>query len=100
MTMNGTTKDKICAILAEICGTALMVFIGCLCVCNFKSSHFEVSLAFGLAIMMLTTAFVHISGAIFNPSVTIAGVVYGKFTVSVSEELKIIETFKICFHQR
>lgn len=47
--------DKICAIIGEVIGTALLVFIGCMSVCSFSEAGnplLNIALSFGLAIMI------------------------------------------------
>lgn len=53
--MKLTALDKICAILAELLGTFLLLFIGCMaCQSGFSPAPpmLHVALAFGLAIMV------------------------------------------------
>lgn len=69
---------------AEMVGTFALVFAGCGAVMvNQLSggavSHVGVGLAFGLVIMVMIYATGHISGAHFNPAVTIAFASVGRF---------------------
>jgi len=71
--------DKICAILAEVIGTGLLVFIGCMSVCSFDAAGnplLNIALAFGLAIMIGAQSVGHISGGHFNPAVSVAAMIY------------------------
>uniref|UniRef100_A0A336K939 CSON015249 protein n=2 Tax=Culicoides sonorensis TaxID=179676 RepID=A0A336K939_CULSO len=71
--------DKICAIIAELIGVFLLVFIGCMsCVDKFGVTpiHLHIALAFGLAIMVGAQSVGHISGGHFNPAVTVAAMIH------------------------
>lgn len=62
--------------LAEILGTALLLFLGCMgCLTwNREYNHLQTNLTFGLVIMMVVQIFGCISGAHINPAVTVASV--------------------------
>ncbi len=77
--------------MAEFIGTFVLVFAGCgacgamaindlnhLIIC-----HLVISLAFGLAVMCMIYAVGHISGAHFNPAVTLSFMVNGSFPVKL-----------------
>lgn len=74
--------------IAEVIGTSFLLIIGCLgCVDNFeyfKPSHITVSTGAGLALMIGINCFATISGAHFNPSVTLAALVCGMIDLVVS----------------
>jgi aquaporin NIP len=70
--------------LAEMVGTFAMVFIGCGAIMvhemqNIPNAHLNVCLCFGLVIMVMIYACGHISGAHFNPAVTLAFAATNKF---------------------
>lgn len=71
-------------VAAEMVGTFALVFIGCGAimvdaVSAGAVSHVGVSAAFGLIITVMIYATGHISGAHFNPAVTVAFAVVGRF---------------------
>lgn len=75
-------KDKICVGAAELIGTGLLVFIGCMgcmksMVLDGIIPHVQISFTFGLAVMFIIQMFGHISGAHLNPAVTLTSVVLG-----------------------
>lgn len=73
-------RHRVAAFFAEFVGTATFIFIACMgCVTTplFTNSHFELSLNFGLAIMIAIQSFGSISGAHLNPAITLAAVIYG-----------------------
>jgi aquaporin NIP len=70
--------------LAEMVGTFAMVFIGCGAIMVHETqaipnAHLNVCLCFGLVIMVMIYACGHISGAHFNPAVTLAFAATKKF---------------------
>ncbi|UCH98252.1 MAG: MIP family channel protein [Candidatus Aminicenantes bacterium] len=80
------------ASLAEFIGTFFLVFVGCGAVTanqlfNGAVGHLGVSLAFGLVIMVMIYAVGHISGAHFNPAVTIS------FTFNRHFPLKLVTPY-------
>lgn len=74
-------KSLIAPCIAEVLGTATLIFIGCMgCIVDVYSSQIVqfAPFTFGLAIAMAIQMFGHISGAHFNPSVTIAALIMNK----------------------
>ncbi|KAI4879839.1 hypothetical protein NFI96_016482 [Prochilodus magdalenae] len=74
------------AVLAELLGTALFVFMGISAMIGNGNSSYpdqevKVALAFGLAIAILSQSLVHISGAHLNPAVTLGMVVSCQISV-------------------
>jgi aquaporin Z len=72
-------------LLAEFLGTLLLVFAGCgAIVVNDLSggvvSHVGIAVTFGLVVMAMIYAFGDISGAHFNPAVSLAFAISGRFT--------------------
>ncbi|XP_064544107.1 aquaporin [Drosophila montana] len=73
-------RPRIAAFFGELVGTAVFIFIACMgCVTTplFLNSHFELSLNFGLAILIAIQSFGAISGAHLNPAITLAALIYG-----------------------
>lgn len=73
-------------LLAEVLGTALLLFFGCMgCITwNGEYNHLQSNLTMGLTIMMVIQVFGCVSGAYLNPSVTVAAAVYKLLSVKVS----------------
>ncbi|XP_060517382.1 aquaporin AQPAe.a-like [Cylas formicarius] len=69
--------------LSEYFGTTLLVFLSCVG-CTFgiqgNVSSMHVSFTAGLAVAVAIQTFAHLSGALVNPSVTIAALVMGQIT--------------------
>ncbi|XP_061393625.1 aquaporin AQPcic-like [Musca vetustissima] len=77
--MKTDTLDKICCFLAELVGTAMLVFLGCMgCVSTetFHNNHLQMCLNFGLVVMVVIQCFGCVSGSHLNPSVTVAAYIY------------------------
>ena len=80
--MNQGIQQKL---VAEFIGTFMLVFVGCGAIVADATTggvlgHVGVSLAFGLVVMVMIYATGHISGAHFNPAVTLAFAVVGRFS--------------------
>jgi aquaporin NIP len=71
-----TGPTLIRALVAEAIGTAALVFAGCGAIMvdatTHQLGHVGVAISFGLVIMVMIYAVGHISGAHFNPAVTLA----------------------------
>lgn len=81
--------DNVCMVLAELIGTGILVFFGCMgCVpINGIPSGIYSAINFGFTIMMIVQIFGHISYAILNPAVVVAAVVNKLITVKVIKNL-------------
>lgn len=80
----GTTKSTLLAGLAELIGTSILVLVGCMgCVASLGvvPSHLQITLTFGLAVMVVIQCIGHISQAHINPAITVGAVVLGKKTI-------------------
>lgn len=78
--------DYGCMLLAEVIGTATLMFLGCMgCVgLNGIPPEMLVPLNFGFTVMLIIQLFGHVSYAILNPAVVIAAVVNELITIKVS----------------
>ncbi|KAH8300334.1 hypothetical protein KR044_012955, partial [Drosophila immigrans] len=77
--MKGSTLDKISCFLAELLGTGILVFLGCMgCVKTelFPNEHLQIVLNFGFAVLIAIQCFGCVSGAHLNPAVTVAAYIY------------------------
>ncbi|CAK1581419.1 unnamed protein product [Parnassius mnemosyne] len=66
-------------VAAEVCGTALLVLLTCLSSCA-AEPPLHTALAAGLVVATLVQCLDHISGAMINPTVTLAAVVAGRLS--------------------
>uniref|UniRef100_T1GER8 Aquaporin n=1 Tax=Megaselia scalaris TaxID=36166 RepID=T1GER8_MEGSC len=90
--MKAKVLDMISIFLAELIGTALLVFFGCMGCIDFNNgdsiqmtnSLFQISVVFGLVIMFIVQIFGCVSGAHLNPAVTIAAIVYKLLTPAMA----------------
>lgn len=73
-------------VIAEVIGTALLMFGGCMgCVAwNNQALSFGGAISFGMTVMILVQCYGHISGAHFNPAVTLAAVIFRLLSIPVS----------------
>lgn len=84
--MSSNSVYFIARFLAELLGTALLLFLGCMgCLTwNREYNHLQSNLTFGLVVMIIVQIFGCVSGAHLNPSVTVAAVVYKQLSIKVS----------------
>lgn len=72
-------KETVITGLSELLGTAILVFLGCMgCVPSSVPSHLQITLNFGLSVMIVIQIFGHISHAHVNPAISAGAVVLGK----------------------
>ncbi|XP_076237098.1 aquaporin AQPAe.a-like isoform X2 [Calliopsis andreniformis] len=80
----GALKNTVLVALAEILGTSMLVFMGCMgCIGSLGvvPSHLQISLAFGLTVMVVIQSLGHISQAHVNPAITVGAVMLGVKTL-------------------
>jgi len=82
--LDSTSSDRLRKVGAEMVGTFALVFAGCGAIAVATQhpdmlGHGGVSAVFGLVIMVMIYATGHISGAHFNPAVTLAFATIGRF---------------------
>ncbi|XP_058798982.1 aquaporin AQPcic-like [Phymastichus coffea] len=78
---DGSAVEWIKKGVAEMIGTAILVFLGCLgCVGSLGNvpSYLQMCLSFGFAVVIAITCVAHISGAHINPVITVGAVVCGQ----------------------
>ncbi|XP_012543739.1 aquaporin isoform X3 [Monomorium pharaonis] len=80
----GTVKTTLIAGLAELIGTSILIFLGCMgCISGFdiQPIFLHITLTFGFAVMVVIQCIGHISQAHINPAVTVGAVILGKKTI-------------------
>ncbi|XP_032292028.1 aquaporin AQPcic isoform X2 [Drosophila virilis] len=85
--MKASTLDKISCFLAELLGTGILVFLGCMgCVKTdiFPNNHLQIVLNFGFAVLIAIQCFGCVSGAHLNPAVTVAAFIYELVTLPMA----------------
>lgn len=85
--MKLNTMDKVSVFLAELIGTGLLVFLGCMgCISGngITNNHLQIVINFGLTVMLVIQIFGCVSGAHINPAVTIAAYVYKMVTLPMA----------------
>lgn len=99
--MGSKTVDKIAMFLAELLGTAMLIFLGCMGCLSWNGqppSSLQSSFTFGMVVMLIIQTFGCVSGAHLNPVVTLAAIVYDMITVQVKITF-ISDNFKENFLQ-
>lgn len=81
--MKSSVLETIAVFLAELIGVAFILFFGCMGGLN-EAPHLQAALNFGIAVMTPVQIFGFISGAHFNPAVTVAAVIYKKVTIPIA----------------
>lgn len=99
--MANKTLDKVAMFLAELLGTAMLIFMGCMGCLSWNGqppSPAQASFTFGMVVMLIIQTFGCVSGAHLNPVVTLAAIVYDMITVQVgvlvqlsSERIRIFQ---------
>lgn len=84
--MAGEKVDKIAVFLAELLGTALLIFLGCIGCLPWNGQPpnlLQAAITFGMVVMLIIQIFGCVSGAHLNPVITVAAVVYDIISVQV-----------------
>lgn len=83
---NVTVMEGFAKFIAEVLGTAFLMFGGCMGCIKWNDNHsdFAGAVSFGLVVMTLIQCLGHISGAHFNPAVTVAAVIFRLVSIPVS----------------
>lgn len=83
--MKNEIVEKLSVFLAELIGTGFLVFFGCMgCIAWPGTSHLQMVINFGLAVMMMIQIFGCVSGAHLNPAITAAAFVYKLLTAQMA----------------
>lgn len=81
--MQSSLLEAVAAFLAELLGVGFILFFGCMGCLN-GAPLLQVALNFGIAVMTSVQIFGFISGAHFNPAVTVAALIYKKISVPMA----------------
>ncbi|XP_037024947.1 aquaporin-4-like isoform X1 [Bradysia coprophila] len=82
-----STVDMICMFLGELFGTTLLLLFGCMGGLNWAGTEqpaFVGPFIFGLVVMSLVQCFGTISGAHFNPAVTLCALIYRLISIPMA----------------
>lgn len=83
--MKNEIVEKLSVFLAELIGTGLLVFLGCMgCIAWPGNTHLQMTINFGLVVMMIIQVFGCVSGAHLNPAITAAAFVYKLLSVQMA----------------
>lgn len=84
--VNMRTLDKLAVFLAELIGTGLLMFLGCAGCLTWgaPASALQMTLNFGLTVMIVIQIFGCVSGAHLNPCVSIAAFIYRQLDVQMT----------------
>lgn len=81
------SSDNVTIFLAELFGTALLVFMGCSsCLSWYENATpdvLRIILSFGMAVLIIVQTFGCVSGAHVNPVVTAAAFIYNLIDIKV-----------------
>ncbi|XP_055306693.1 aquaporin AQPAn.G-like isoform X2 [Sitodiplosis mosellana] len=83
---NASVMEGFSKLIAEVLGTAFLMFGGCMGCVGWKgpAPDFVGAISFGLVVMTLIQCYGHISGAHFNPAVTVAAVVFRAISIPMA----------------
>lgn len=84
--MAGDALDRISVFLAELIGTAMLMFFGCMSCIQWDGppNPLQTAIAFGMIVMIIIQIFGCVSGAHLNPAVTLAAVIYNLIDAQVN----------------
>lgn len=86
--------ENLSKFIAELLGTALLMFGGCMGGLTWgkEANSYLSALSFGLVVMTLIQAYSAVSGAHFNPAVTLAALIFRVISLPVSIQLHTTHT--------
>lgn len=84
--MKTTTLDMVSMFLAELLGTGIILFFGCMGCLTYGIGgvHLQIALNFGISVMTSCQIFGFVSGAHFNPAVTMAALIYKRISIPIA----------------